>query len=151
MGEGGIRVVGGPRRGGGWAGGRRSGIAGATTPLIGPAVEPQLSFPVIGFWLSEDTLRHRHNERFLLFSDEPDFHRARLRTLRRRELVNMLLVDSAGRAWAVRKVWSVSPRTPLWMRAILTLFRQSDDIEHAVDYELEGRGSISFAEVQDRV
>jgi hypothetical protein len=48
-------------------------------------------------------------------------------------------------------VWSLGPITQTWERALLTLLRQSDDIEHAVDYELEDRGSILFTEVQDRV
>jgi hypothetical protein len=114
-------------------------------------VEPRLSFPVIGFWLSEETHGHRHNERFRLFSSSRDLHHARLRELRRSQRTGMLLVDNACRAWAVSKVWSVGPRTLIWMRVLLTLFRQSDDIEHAVDYELEDRGLIFFAEVQDRV
>jgi hypothetical protein len=114
-------------------------------------VEPQISFPVIGFWLSEETHGHRHNERFRLFSSSPDLHHARLRELRRSERANMLLVDNACRVWAVSKVWSVGPRTQILMRALLTVFRQSDDIEHAVDYELEDRGLSPFTEVQDRV
>lgn len=114
-------------------------------------MEPDLAFPVVGFWLSQETYGYRHNERFQSFASWEELREAREGELRRSARLGMLLVDNRGRSWMVAKVWSVGRRTPLWARAILTLFRDRAAIIHHVDYQFEERGPISFDEVQNRV
>lgn len=111
----------------------------------------QIAFPALAFWNPRDQRSAAALERFRAFITSTDLQTASQRELSSDERSGMVLVDSSGRAWTIVRAWSIAHRTPIWRRALLTVFNGRGSIRHVVRHEFENREPATFSDVQDRV
>ena len=112
---------------------------------------PEPVFPIIAFLTPHRPKGWPITERFVQIGGRSALEQLREGPLKHRDWVGARLVDNTGQAFVIREVKSIGFRTPLWLRLIMRLTRQGDDVEHAVVCRLEPQGPVPFAEVQDRV
>lgn len=61
-----------------------------------------------------------------------------------------LILDRAEQAYRTDEVRLVQPTTPLWLRILMTILRQRDEIKFRAVYDLSA-AELTFAELQDRI
>jgi hypothetical protein len=114
-------------------------------------METEIVFPAIGLWQGKAVRQAPPVEQFCGFIELTDLKVASQRAIRRGDYLGMTIVDSTSRTWVVRSLSSVGVRTPLWKRVLVSIFNQSDEIQHDVEIELEDRGVTPWSAVLDRV
>jgi hypothetical protein len=114
-------------------------------------LEPAATFPLIAFWFGENYPGQGKTQRFSFYDDWDGLRLASQRDLHEERRIGMTLVDTAGRTWIIRRIWSTGLRTSAWKRTLFRLFGRRDRLLHDVACEFDDRGFTPFAEVQARV
>lgn len=117
----------------------------------GKVLEPTATFPLIAFWFGENYRGQGKTQRFAFHDDWDGLRLASQGDLHQERRIGMTLVDTAGRTWTIRRIWSTGLRTPAWKRALFRLFGHRDRLLHHVACEFDDRGFTPFVEVQAHV
>jgi hypothetical protein len=109
------------------------------------------AFPVLALGPDRYTLASPNNERFYVFRDGTALLTATRDELRCGARLKMLLVDSENIACRIASIVDAGPRTPLWHRILLVIFRQAGSIERKLECEFASEAPIAFEAVKARV
>ena len=114
-------------------------------------IQPAFVFPLLA--LGPDRYRpvSKDDEKFYVLRDEDALLRATRDELKSGVRLKMLLIDSANNAYRISRIVDAGPKTPLWHRLLLGIFRQAGSIERRLECDFTCEEPVAFKAVKARV